>query len=72
MFFAAADEYERLNGRLFTQALFAIPNELSDRDALLLAYHYAEAATKNGAPYALADRGGERRGDGVSRTAGGG
>ena len=54
MFFAAADEYERSNGRLFTQVLFAIPNELSDQDALLMAYHYAEAATETGAPYALA------------------
>ena len=54
VFFAAADEYERSNGRLFTQVLFAIPNELSDQDALLMAYHYAEAATETGAPYALA------------------
>ena len=54
VFFAAADEYERSNGRLFTQVLFAIPNELSDEDALLLAYHIAEAMTGNGAPYALA------------------
>ena len=70
MFFAAADEYERLNGRLFTQALFAIPNELSDRDALLLAYHYAEAATKNGAPYALAvHRGGVEVVDGETVSA---
>ena len=53
-FFAAADEYERLNGRLFGQVLFAIPNTLSDRDALLLAYFYAEAVTDGRAPYALA------------------
>ena len=52
--FAAADEYERANARLFTQVLFALPNELSDEDALLLAYHYAEAVTENGAPYVLA------------------
>ena len=70
MFFAAADEYERLNGRLFTQALFAIPNELSDRDALLLSYHYAEAATENGAPYALAvHRGGVEVVDGETVSA---
>ena len=54
VFFEAVDKYERLNGRLFTQVIFAIPNELSDEDALLLAYHYADAVTSNGAPYALA------------------
>ena len=54
VFFAAADEYERSNGRLFTQVLFAIPNGLSDEDSLQLAYHYAEAVTENGASYALA------------------
>ena len=54
VFFAAADEYERSNGRLFTQVIFAIPHELSDEDSLQLAYHYAEAVTENGAPYALA------------------
>ena len=69
-FFAAADEYERSNGRLFTQVLFAIPNELSDRDALLLAHHYAEAVTENGAPYAWAvHRGGVEVPDGETADA---
>ena len=54
VFFEAVDKYERSNGRLFTQVIFAIPNELSDEDALLLAYHFAEAVTENGAPYVLA------------------
>ena len=54
VFFAAVDEHERSNGRLLTQVIFAIPTELNDQDALLLAYHYAEAVTENGAPYALA------------------
>ena len=68
--FAAADEYERANARLFTQVLFALPNELSDADALLLAYHYAEAVTENGAPYVLAvHRGGGGVPDGKSAAA---
>ena len=68
--FAAADLYERANARLFTQVLFALPNELSDADALLVAYHYAEAVTENGAPYVLAvHRGGGGVPDGKSAAA---
>ena len=68
--FAAADEYERANARLFTQVLFALPNELSDADALLLACHYAEAVTENGAPYVLAvHRGGAGVPDGKAAAA---
>lgn len=70
VFFAAADEYERSNGRLFTQVMFAIPNELSDADSLLLAYHFAEAVTGNGAPYAVAvHRGGVEAPDGETADA---
>ena len=31
VFFEAVDKYERSNGRLFTQVIFSIPNELATR-----------------------------------------
>ena len=83
-YWAAADEYERANGRLYREVQFALPKELSKAERLELASGFARRLTEGEQlPYTLAiHRGGpdgenphahlmfsERSNDGIERTA---
>ena len=83
-YWAAADEYERANGRLYREVQFALPKELSKAERLELASGFARRLTEGEQlPYTLAiHRGGpdgenphahlmfsERSNDGIGRTA---
>ena len=61
-YWEAADEHERVNGRLFQQVEVALPVELDERQRLELARSFAERLTKEERlPYTLAiHRGGQR------------
>lgn len=58
MYWESADESERANGRLFVQAEFALPRELSEKEQVLLAREQTQAMarTKDGEflPYSFA------------------
>ena len=83
-YWEAADEHERVNGRLFQQVEVALPVELDERQRLALARSFSERLTKEERlPYTLAiHRGGaegsnphmhlvisERANDGLERSA---
>ena len=48
-YWAAADEYERANGRLYREVQFALPKELSEDERRELASEVCEAADRRGA-----------------------
>jgi hypothetical protein len=54
LYWSAADEHERQNGRLFKEVEFALPIELSIEEQILLAQRFAERLTDEGLPYTLA------------------
>ena len=59
-YWAAADEHERANGRLYREVQFALPNELSPEARRDLAGRFAEQLTsKEKLPYTLAIHKGE-------------
>ncbi|MBE9040200.1 MobA/MobL family protein [Oscillatoriales cyanobacterium LEGE 11467] len=53
-FWQAADDYERANGRLYTELEFALPRELSPEARERLAREFADEQLSNRHPYALA------------------
>jgi hypothetical protein len=54
-YWAAADDFERANGRLYVSADFALPQGLSDEDQVALAREFAHELTDEEAlPYTLA------------------
>ena len=62
LFWQSADDYERLNGRLFTQIEFALPRELSTEQIIELAKTFAEKVCSQNTyklPYSLAIHSGE-------------
>ena len=62
-YWEAADEHERVNGRLFREVEFALPRELNEGDQVELAREFASKLTSAGGerlPYTLA----VHRGDG--------
>jgi hypothetical protein len=64
----AADLYERVNGRLYVSADFALPRDLTSEDQVALAREFAQELTKDGAlPYTLAIHAG-RDGDGLEHN----
>jgi hypothetical protein len=64
----AADLYERANGRLYVNADFALPRDLSVEDQIALAREFAQELTKDGSlPYTLAIHAGRDR-DGVEHN----
>lgn len=59
-YWAAADRYERENGRLFRQVEFALPIELNREQQIALAHKFATTITgKEAMPYTLAIHKGE-------------
>ena len=81
---AAADEHERANGRLFRDIEFALPKELSERQQVALAREFSASVTTGTGerlPYTLAVHHGEgenphahlmfseRANDGIARSA---
>ena len=83
-YWAAADEHERANGRLFRDIEFALPKELSERQQVSLARAFAASVTTGTGerlPYTLAVHHGEgenphahlmfseRANDGIARSA---
>ena len=54
-YWEAADEHERVNGRLYREVVFALPNELDERERRELALEFAQSLTvKERLPYTLA------------------
>ena len=56
-YWEAADEHERVNGRLFREVEFALPRELNESDQVELAREFAAKLTSAGGerlPYTLA------------------
>ena len=83
-YWAAADEHERANGRLYSEVQFALPKELNEKERRELAGEFAErVCSRERLPYTLAiHRGGangenphahlmfsERGHDGIERSA---
>ena len=83
-YWAAADENERANGRLFRDIEFALPKELSERQQVALAREFSASVTTGTGerlPYTLAVHHGEgenphahlmfseRANDGIARSA---
>ena len=83
-YWAAADEHERANGRLFRDIEFALPKELSERQQVALAREFSASVTTGTGerlPYTLAVHHGEgenphahlmfseRANDGIARSA---
>lgn len=82
LYWSAADNHERGNGRLFKEVEFALPVELSAEEQILLAQRFAERLTADESlPYTLAIHSGkgknphchlmisERINDGINRPA---
>ena len=83
-YWAAADEYERANGRLYREVQFALPKELSEAERRKAASSFAASADRSPErlPYTLAIHRGdgenphahlmfsERANDGIERSAG--
>jgi hypothetical protein len=82
-YWQAADEHERVNGRLYVEVEFALPKELDKDEQITLAHDYAQALTEeNHLPYTMALHEGhgtnphghliisERINDGIEREAG--
>ena len=82
-YWEAADEHERVNGRLFREVEFALPRELNEGDQVELAREFASKLTSAGGerlPYTLAVHRGqgenphahlmisERANDGIERS----
>ena len=82
-YWEAADEHERVNGRLFREVEFALPRELNESDQVELAREFASKLTSAGGerlPYTLAVHRGkgenphahlmisERANDGIERS----